>query len=101
MSNAPIARIEDHAGPSLQLLWQWKRRRARGKGDGRRIRLDLDPAVYDPDFAQPLRLVVSQHLKHIDAPAPEIGEPQQHAEQKTTLAALGDQALWVKIHDAV
>ena len=64
VSNAPIARIEDHAAASLQLLWQGKRRKTRGKGDGRRIGLDLDPAVRDPDLAQPLRLVLSQHLKH-------------------------------------
>ena len=101
MRHAPVARIEDHPAASLHVLGQGKWRKTRGKRDGRRIGLDLDPAVRNPDLAQALGLVLSEYLKGIDAPAPEICQPQQRAEPNTAPAALGDQTLGMEIHDAV
>lgn len=67
----------------------------------RGIGLDLDPAVRDPDLTQPLCLVLSQHLKRVDAAPPEAGKPEQSLQGKAALPALSDQTFEVEVHDAV
>ena len=101
MSNAPIARVKDDAGPAAQFLRQRKRGKPGGECHWRGIGLEPDAFLRNPDIAQSPRLIVAQHFEGVDAAPPEVGETEQPTKKESAASALGDEALRMEVHDAI
>ena len=68
-------------------------------GEGSRLRRIRSSAI--PLSVKSPGLIEAQHFERIDTTSPELRETQQQAKNQSAASALGDQALRMKVRDAI